>query len=251
MQNHISTRVTQFAYFDEALDRPVWNGRKILDFGGNIGNFLMGTNGSVDHDDYWCMEVNRAVIEEGRRRFPRAHFVHFDRYSSEFNPDGVRWQALPDCGVKFDFILAFSVFTHTDRSEMLELVNALQGSLAPGGALAFTFCDARYDRSLSDPSLPHGSDVRKNLERVRNRNTDEDIERLVARACDAAWCVVIDEEVYVEPGPEISHQRRSGTPWESYCAYFTVEHLQSLFPGARVVPPVKPAWQHCCVLRSD
>ena len=38
--NLVSTRRTQFPYFDELLGRPVWKGHKILDFGGNVGTFL-------------------------------------------------------------------------------------------------------------------------------------------------------------------------------------------------------------------
>ena len=148
-------------------ESPVWKGRKVLDFGGNIGIFLTGAGNSVDHDDYWCIDLNQEVIERGRRDFPQAHFVHYNRYSSQYNPNGIRYLSIPDCGIQFDIILAFSVFTHTHQSEMLELVSQLRGMLAPDGVLAFTFCDACYDRSLSDPTLPAGSDVRKNLERAR------------------------------------------------------------------------------------
>jgi SAM-dependent methyltransferase len=250
MWNLISTRVTQFAYFDQLLAGPVWKGRKILDFGGNVGTFLTSAGDFVDHDDYWCIDLNRSVIEQGRRQFPQAHFVHYNRYSSQYNPNGVRYLPIPDCGVKFDMILAFSVFTHTHQSEMLELVEQLRGMLAPEGVLAFTFCDARYDRSLSDAELPAGSDVRKNLEWARVKNSSHDIDELVERACQAKWCVLINEELYVEPGDELSHQERLGQPEESYCAYFTVDYMASLFPDAKLLPPVSPEWQHCCVLRK-
>jgi len=248
--NTISTRCTQFDYFDEVLGHPSWKGRKVLDFGGNAGNFLLGSGDAVDHEDYWCMDVLRPALDHGRQRFPRAHFVHFDRYSSEYNPGGVRGLPIPDCGVAFDVIVAFSVFTHNDRSEMLELLGSLRRMLAPGGKLAFTFCDARYDRSLSDPSLPPGSDVRKNLTWQQVRNTAEDIDRLVERAMRARWCVVIDEEVYCEPGDELSHQVRQGKPGESYCSYYTTDYMQSLLPDAAIVAPVPPEWQHCCVLSA-
>ncbi|MBA3495180.1 MAG: class I SAM-dependent methyltransferase [Gammaproteobacteria bacterium] len=155
MWNLISTRVTQFSYFDQVLEHPAWKGSK-LDFGGNIGTFLVGAGDSIEHDDYWCIDLNEAVIEQGRLTFPRGHFVHYNRYNSQFNPNGVRDLRIPNCGVKFDMILAFSVFTHIDRVEMLELVGSLRSMLAPEGVLAFTFCDPRYDRSLSDIRLkPH------------------------------------------------------------------------------------------------
>jgi SAM-dependent methyltransferase len=251
MLNLISTRVTQFAYFDQLLEGPVWKGSKVLDFGGNIGTFLVGAGDQVDHDDYWCIDLNREVIEQGYRQYPQAHFVHYDRYSSQYNPSGVRYLPIPDCGIKFDIILAFSVFTHVHQNEMLELVEQLRGMLAPSGVLAFTFCDPRYDRSLSDPELPSGSDVRKNLERRRFKNSSLEIDEIVERACQSNWCVLIDEELYVEPGHELSHQERLGKPEESYCTYFTVEHMGSLFPKAKVLPPISPEWQHCCILRKE
>ena len=250
MHNLISTRVTQFAYFDQLLGRPAWKGRKVLDFGGNIGTFLVGAGDRVDHDDYWCIDLNREVIERGRQAYPRAHFVHYDRYSSQYNPNGTCHLPIPNCGVKFDVIVAFSVFTHTHQSEMFELVEQLRGMLSPAGVLAFTFTDARYDRSLSDPELPAGSDVRKMLQRNRVKNTSRDIDQIVQRACEARWCLLIDEELHVEPGDEFSHQQRRGQPDESYCTYYAVDYMASLFPDAKVHPPVSPEWQHCCLFRK-
>ena len=89
--NLVSTRSTQFGYFDDLLGHPEWKGRKILDFGGNVGTFLVGAGSRVDHDDYWCLDLNRDVVEQGRRTYPRAHFVHYNRYSSQYNPNGVRY----------------------------------------------------------------------------------------------------------------------------------------------------------------
>jgi hypothetical protein len=67
--------------------------------------------------------------------------------------------------LKFDIILAFSVFTHTHQKEMLELVEQLRRLLAPRGVLAFTFCDPAYDRSLTDHRLAPGAGVIKMSER--------------------------------------------------------------------------------------
>jgi SAM-dependent methyltransferase len=250
MWNLISTRVTQFAYFDQQLGSPVWKGRKVLDFGGNVGTFLTGAGNAVDHDDYWCIDLNPIVIEQGQRQFPRAHFVHYNRYSSEFNPSGVRYLPIPDCGLKFDIILAFSVFTHVHQDELLELVGQLQSMLAPSGVLAFTFCDPSYDRSLSDPALLPGTDVRKNLEWRRVKNLPRDIDEIVERASQSKWCVLTDEELHVEPGHELSNQERRDKTWESYCSFFAADYMASLFPEAKVLPPVSPEWQHCCVIRK-
>jgi SAM-dependent methyltransferase len=250
MVHHISTRVTQFAYFSHVLEGPEWRGSKILDFGGNVGGFLVGAGDALDHDDYWCVDLSPMAIQQGRDQFPRAHFVHYNRYSSEFNPNGIRYLPVPDCGLEFDIILAFSVFTHIHKNEMLELVEQLKGYLAPRGALAFTFCEPGYDRSLSDPSLPSGSDVRKNLEWCQVKNKSDDIDAIVERARQSNWCVLIDEDLYVEPGKEFCHQERLGNAWESYCSYYTTEYMESVFPGAKFFPPVSPEWQHCCVIRK-
>lgn len=251
MWNLISTRVTQFSYFDEVLERPVWKGSKILDFGGNVGTFLTSAGSFVDHDDYWCLDLNRAVVELGRREFPQAHFVHYNRYSSQYNPDGVRNLPVTDFGLKFDIILAFSVFTHTHQDEMLELVGQLQSMLAPRGVFAFTFTDPRYDRSLSDPGLPSGTDVRKMLEWHQAENPSLEIEGMVGTAYRSNWCILVDDKLHVEPSKELSHQERRGRPGESYCSYFTLDYMASLFPDARVLPPVSPEWQHCCILRKE
>jgi SAM-dependent methyltransferase len=238
--NLVSTRVTQFSYFNELLGHPIWKGRKVLDFGGNVGTFLAGAGDNVDHEDYWCLDLNPAVVEQGSLTYPRAHFVHYDRYSSQYNPSGVRYLPIPDCGTKFDIILAFSVFTHVDRSEMVELVGSLRNMLAPGGVLAFTFFEPSYDRSKSDPALPPGSSVLRNL---GHRGTIEIVKR-------ARWFIVIDADLYVEPDDTLCHQTRVGKALESYCSFFSADFMKSLFPGATVHAPVSREWQHCCVLRN-
>ena len=67
----------------------------------------------------------------------------------------------------------------------------------------------------------------------------------------ARWFVVIDDQLYVEPGDALCHQTRAGKPLESYCSFFTAEHMTSLFPGATIHAPVEREWQHCCVLRNS
>ena len=250
MVTHLSTRQTQLSYFSRLLPGQVWRGAKILDFGGNVGGFLAGAGDEIDHDDYWCLDLTKGAIEQGRARFPRAHFVHYDRYSSYFNPDGVRNHPLPDLELKFDVIVAFSVFTHTHQKEMLDLVNQLRRMLKPHGALAFTFCDPGYDRSLTNPELPSGTEVRKMLEWERAANPSLEIDGMVEAACKSNWCVLIDDQLHLEPSNEICQQEREGKPGEDYCSYFSVDYMGSLFPGATLHAPVSPEWQHCCILRN-
>jgi len=250
MATHLSMRQTQFSYFDQLLEGPAWKGRKILDFGGNVGGFLVGAGDHVDHDDYWCLDLTQPALDEGRRNFPRAHFVFYNRYSSYFNPNGVRNLPVPDLGLKFDVILAFSVFTHTHRTEMLELVEQLRSMLAPKGVFAFTFSDPSYDRSLSDPELPPGTGVISMFEWEQAKGLSPEIKGMAQTARHRTWCVEVDHKLYVEPGNELCQQERWGKPEESYCSYFTADYMASLFPGATVLPPVSPEWQHCCILKA-
>ena len=238
--NLVSTRRTQFQYFDELLGRPVWKGRKILDFGGNIGTFLDSAGDNVNHRDYWCIDINPAVIAQGRSLYPRAHFVHFNRYNSQYNSHGIRNLPIPDCGVKFDFIFAFSVFTHVDQKEMVELIGSLRRMLSGDGVLAFTFLEPHYDRSLSDPALPRGSSAIRNLGARGN-----------SAVTHARWFVLIDSQLYIEPGDAVCHQTRAGKPLESFVSFFTAKQMMSLFPGATIHAPVQREWQHCCVLRNS
>jgi hypothetical protein len=131
---------------------------------------------------------------------------------------------------------------------MIELVAQLRNMLEPTGILAFTFTDPSYDRSLSDPQLPSGTDVRKILEWRRAENPALEIDDMVEAALRSNWCMVVDDKLHIEPGNDLSHQEHSGRPWEFYNSYFTVDCMKSIFPDAKVLPPVSPEWQHCCVL---
>ncbi|HEV7682483.1 MAG TPA: class I SAM-dependent methyltransferase [Pyrinomonadaceae bacterium] len=248
MVTHISDRQSQYSYFNQQLEGVVWQGSKILDFGGNVGGFLISAGTHVDHDDYWCLDITRAAIEQGKRMFPRAHFVHYDRYSSYFNPNGGRHLPVPDLGLKFDIILAFSVFTHTHQSEMMDLVEQLRSMLAPQGVLGFTFCDPCYDWSLSDPELPEGTGV------LVEMCEQQQVETVSAETADLSplpgWCVAVDDELHFEPSVQLCQQERSGKADESYCSYFTTDYMASLFPTATILPPVRGEWQHCCILKN-
>jgi SAM-dependent methyltransferase len=242
----VSTRVTQFPYYDQVLGQPDWRGRKILDFGGNNGGFLAGAGTRIDHGDYWCMDITQEALRDGRRRYPKAHFVHYNRYHSEYNPEGARYEPVPDCGLHFDFILPFSVFTHTHRSELVELVAQLRKMLAPGGRLAFTFTDPSYD--TGSPSFPSGRYMLKLLKVLKRTYSSLDVETTYQKACQAKWAVLIDDELWVEPGGNLCQQVRIGRSFESYCAYYSADYMASLFPDAEILSPTGEEWQHCCIL---
>jgi SAM-dependent methyltransferase len=225
---------SQFAYFNEQLGYPDWNGKLVLDFGGNKGNLLLDPSCTIRQQDYYCVDVVSDAIEEGRRTLPEAHFVHYDRYNRSFNPEGVIDLPVPDFGVRFDFVLAYSVFTHTTLDEMKDLVSQLETFLVPGGALAFTFID------------PHW---RENLQWRLERSNARDVDSLVAVAAKADWCSLINgTELYVN----------SNGPWDlspetcaTYNVFYTENFLRRQFLRATVRPPANGEMQHCAILRKE
>src|SRR6185503_5902630 len=96
-----------------------------------------------------------------------------------------------------DYVVAYSVFTNTSRSDMLELVDQLESRLAHNGALAFTFIDPHY---CSWPERYPGNNLRWRLEREvqlekeKGNTLDIDLERLSKSAEDANWFVLVNGE---------------------------------------------------------
>ena len=225
---------SQFAYFDEQLEHPDWRDKLVFDFGGNKGNFLRDPACPVRRQDYYCLDVLREAIDEARAEFPEANWVHYDRYNRSFNPEGKLDLPVPDLGVRFDFILAYSVFTHTSLEETKEFVKQLERFLAPGGTLAFTFID------------PHW---RENLRWRLERNEVADIDRLVAMAAKADWCSLINgAELYRNSaGPSSTGEERCTT----YNVYYGEQFLRQQFPNAIVCPPVNGEMQHCAIIRKS
>jgi SAM-dependent methyltransferase len=225
---------TQFSYFDEQLDYPEWPGKLVLDFGGNKGNLLLDPSCTIRQRDYYCVDVVGEAIEEGRRTFPEAHWIHYDRYNRSFNPDGVVDLPVPDPGVRFDFILAYSVFTHTTLEEMKDLVAQLEALLASDGTLAFTFID------------PHW---RSNLQWRLEKSHAPDVDGLVKAATRAEWCSLINgTELYVDTsGPWTVAAQTCAT----YNVYYSEGFLRRQFPRAVICPPVSSEMQHCAILRKD
>jgi SAM-dependent methyltransferase len=231
----------QFAYFDTLLGRPVWKGKRILDFGGNIGNILQHPNSTITHDWYWCLDVSRDAIEAGKKAAPNANFVFYDRHNFEYNPNGIRNLPIPDVGKEFDFILALSVFTHTSKTEMIEIVKHLSNLLNDGGRLAFSFFDPHY--------IPPESDA-CNLKYYIQLGTTpppfSEIDVLMNRASGASWCALPNGELEIE---REGMERFRGLQEESYLAFYTPRYLQTIFPWSRIVNPIDPfPRQHCCII---
>ena len=248
----LSTKTGQFTYFSLQLGNSDWRGKYVLDFGGNVGNMLRDPNSTIDEDRYWCVDVVRESIESGKVAFPRARWVFYDRYCFFFNPQGNSHLKLPEIAQSFDYIVAYSVFTNTSRTDMLELVEQLKRLLSAGGALAFTFIDPHY---RSWPGQYDGNNLRWRLEREifleneKGNTLDLDVDDLIERARHAPWFVLVNgEDLYLETEVmrvyEPDQQR-------TYHTFYSVEYMRSLFPEATILPPANDEMQHCCLIRRD
>ena len=235
-------RFGQFHYFDQQLGHPDWTAKAVLDFGGNQGNLLVDSNNRIRPQDYYCVDVIKEAIDEGRRQFPEAHWVHYNCYNCSFNPEGAADIPIPELGVEFDFIVAYSVFTHIAREEMHDLVGQLRARLKPWGTLAFTFIDPHHS---SWPATYPGNNLRWRLESSRGTEASVDVAGLLEKGRGAAWCALVDgTELYVE-SDGIDGLRQLMT----YHVFYTAEFLQQEFPDAKILPPVNGEMQACCLLR--
>ena len=193
---------------------------------------------------------NRSSRE--KRSFPKAHWIFYDRYCFFFNPQGIRDLALPAVEQRFDFIVAYSVFTNTPRSDMLQLVGQLKDRLAHNGALAFTFIDPHYhswpDR-YSANNLVWRLEREIFLEKEKGHTLDIDVHALAERAQDSEFFVLVNgEDLYLE-----TEDTRSYEPEQqrTYHTFYTVDYMRSLFPQAQILPPANDEMQHCCVIRKS
>lgn len=234
----ITQNVGQFPYFDVELGKPAWPGKKVLDFGGNTGNILHHLNSTIDHDNYWCIDVSRDAIEAGRKAAPKAHFVFYNRFNPEYNPRGIKDLPIPATESGFDFILALSVFTHTSKAEMIELVRQLSRLLSDGGRLALTFFDPHY--------TPADSDVCNLKYYLAQRSNPASVAGQLEQARRANWCTLAGGELQLNcDAPMATQEARE----KEYLVFYTPEYLKSIFPQGEILAPVVPfSRQHCCVM---
>ena len=239
----ITSNDGQFVYFDAQLQSPNWRGKSVLDFGGNIGNVLHHPRSTIDRDKYCCIDVSVDAIVAGKRAAPEAHFIFYDRYNFEYNPVGTPDLAIPVNGNRFDFVLALSVFTHTPKTEMIELVNSLEGVLNEGGHLALTFFDPHYV-----PPDARDCNLKYYLKRKWPGRTEAEIDAQVERTRRASWCALANGELEVE---DEGFDKLRGVSGKGYLAFYSPDYFKNLFPHGEILNPVNPfPRQHCCVITN-
>jgi len=247
-----STKLDQFTYFSQQVGDAIWSGKNVLDFGGNIGNMLRDPNSTIDEERYWCVDVARESIEKGKSLYPKSHWLFYDRYCFFFNPRGVPRLPLPDLQQRFDYIVAYSVFTNTSQTDMLELVKELEALLTNNGVLALTFIDPFY---FSWP----GQDAANNfewrlrreveLESEKGRTLEIDAPALAKRARNANWFTLVNgQDLFIETEDIGVYEPEA----QRTChVFYTTEYMKKLFPYAAIMPPANSEMQHCCVIRKS
>jgi len=244
----LSTKLGQFAYFSQQLGNQSWQGKEVLDFGGNIGNILRDPACTIDQEHYWCLDVVKDSTEEGKISFPRSHWIFYDRYCFFFNPYGVPKLPLPYIPQRFDYVVAYSVFANTPPSDMLQLVKQLEDLLADNGILAFTFIDPYH---FSWPGEYEGNNFkyRVELEMQRRNVSPVHAEQLIRRATEEAdWFMLVNAtDLYIATETIRNYEPAR----QKTCHVFhTEKYMKKLFPHASIQPPVNQEMQHCCIIRK-
>src|SRR5262245_10337229 len=247
----VSRKMGQFTYFAMQIGESIWREKRVLDFGGNIGNILKDPNSTIEPDRYWSLDVVEESIERGRASYPTAHWGCDDRYCFYFTPYGAPALAPADLGGGYGYVVAYSVFPNTTRTDMLQLVHELEGLLADDGALAFTFIDPHY---LSWPGQYDANNFlwrlerEQQLEREKGHVLDIDVDQLTRRTRGADWCILVNgEDLYIETEDIGSYEpERQRTQH----AFYSERYMKMLFPHATILPPVNNEMQHCCVIRQ-
>jgi len=246
----ISKKIGQFTYFAQQLGETDWRGKDVLDFGGNVGNILRDPNCTIDEERYWCIDVVNESVERGRALFPRAHWLFYDRFCFFFNPHGVPGLPLPKLDEKFDYIVAYSVFTSTPPSDMLDLIDQLKGLLGRHGTLAFTFIDPFY---VSWPDRYEWNNFRWRLEREIEKAKGPVPAIYIKMGMmhdtqNARWLMLVNgEDLYIETEATRDYEPEK----QRNChVFYTEAYMRSLLPEATILPPANDEMQHCCLIRN-
>ncbi|MDT5063197.1 MAG: hypothetical protein QOH63_3656 [Acidobacteriota bacterium] len=244
----LSTVTDQFSYFARQVGEWMWRGKNVLDFGGNVGNILQDPHSTIEQERYWCLDVDKESIEQGKASYPKAHWLFYNRYSFFFNPLGVPKLPIPDLRQTFDYIVAYSVFTNTTHAEMLELVDQLERILSKNGVLAFTFIDP-YHYSAQEQYKKTNLQWRLEMEWEKGNISAREMQILAARAYNAEWFTLVNgSDLYLETDDIQAFEPERE---QTFIAFHTAEYMKKLFPRATVLPPVNDAMQHCCVIRKS
>jgi len=119
----------------------------VLDFGSNYGMFLDSGKQFFPQEQYTGIDVDLEAIDEGRKLFPNARFIHYNRYNPMYNPLGDK-NAWPDLDEKFDTVISYSVLTHATVEDTLDTIAWLYNRVKPGGKMFISWLDVENRQAL-------------------------------------------------------------------------------------------------------
>lgn len=144
VETNIFPRVQRFRFFDVILRKPDWENKKVLDVGGNCGNFILDCiENSVGPkpSDYYSLDVNKDALAYGETLCPEANWHHHNAFNHVYNPTGQHQLSFPYEDDSFDFVIAYSVYSHTTFEQLLFDVGEMRRVCKDDGMIAFTFVD--------------------------------------------------------------------------------------------------------------
>lgn len=131
MWNNIYTREVQHDRFPmyKSIVGDTEN-KVVMDFGGNSGNLLHFSEGQIKEENFVCVDTALNALEFGKAEYPNAEWVHYNRYGWCYNQSGEKDGPFPEISKKIDHIFSYSVFSHTDFTEIVETLRWMK-SLNP------------------------------------------------------------------------------------------------------------------------
>ena len=123
------------------LHPEITNGT-VLDYGSGYGTFLDTSNGEFPQENYTAVDVDKNAVEEGKKFFPHANFIHYNGFSWTYNKNGQPGLRPMLKDRYYDTIVSYGtvpfIFTIEDS---LETINWLFNILRPGGKMLLSWLD--------------------------------------------------------------------------------------------------------------
>jgi len=125
-------------------------GKSILDYGCNHGNFLKSIPDDLTFT-YTGIDVQDSFIESSSNKYPDNTFIHFNKYHPSYNQEGNPKLKLHEVvSEKYDVIFAWNVFTHCTYEYTKECIEEMKLCLKDGGKIIFNLYSKESFLRLSD-----------------------------------------------------------------------------------------------------
>jgi SAM-dependent methyltransferase len=148
MTKPIKHKQQVFTYF-QMLHPEITNGT-VLDYGSGYGKFLYTSDGAFPQENYTAVDVDNSVLEEGKKFFPHANFVHYNGFNLVYNRIGIPSYKPILQDIYYDTIISYNaVLVVTTIEDTVETINWLFNVLRPGGKMLLSWLDVD-DRIITD-----------------------------------------------------------------------------------------------------